>query len=221
MATRPPFSPFQRGLIAFWSIFWAGFVLWVWYPQRHGGGWFDATSVAVLAAIFFGIGVGVLVAIVVVARFILARERIRTWVLITVPGAIAVTLVVWVLATAPRYRPEDTYATGLVIDELPENWHYSGAEMFYQRGYFHEFESDSGDIMRIGTLDHEYAGFEGEATGRDDRLFYATVEDGENRVLVYVQGIPVEVASETVSHESLEDIAATIDYDPEWDVRDE
>jgi hypothetical protein len=88
----------HRGLVTGWLIAWGVFVLWAWYPNRNGGGWFDASSVAVLTAIIFAIGVGVVLAIVVVARFALGDERARTLSLIVVPLSIVLTLVVWGLA---------------------------------------------------------------------------------------------------------------------------
>lgn len=73
-------------------------MLWAWYPNREGGGWFDASSVAALAAIIFAMGAGVLLAIAVFARLALVSERARTVMLVFVPLSIVVTLVVWGLA---------------------------------------------------------------------------------------------------------------------------
>lgn len=98
MTARPPFSSLQRGLVAGWLIAWGVFVLWAWYPNRNGGGWFDASSVAALAAIIFGMGVGVVLAFAVFARLALVSEPARTVVLIFVPLSIVITLVVWGLA---------------------------------------------------------------------------------------------------------------------------
>ncbi|HSM45226.1 MAG TPA: hypothetical protein VK969_09450 [Acidimicrobiia bacterium] len=216
---RPPLTKGQWLTVAAWSAIWTVLVFSWWSDNAAGGGWFGPGFVATVAIFGVAAGHAVLGLIALFARFVLPRQRGRWLVLVGVPVAIFVWVLGSYFANQPRYYDADTFPTGLVFEDLPEDFVRS-ASLSTQRGDFDVLESrsTSGELL-VGTVDPGTPNT-GEVVRDDTLTFYVSVAGEHTTVRRALGPVDIEVASDALSADVLMAISASARYDADWDIRD-
>lgn len=217
---RPPFTSGQWITVAAWSVIWIGLMLSWWSDNAAGGGWFGPGFIAAIVAVAIGVGLAVIGAVALLSRFALAGHGSRWVLLVCVPAALLVWLLGTYFADQPRYYDANTFPTGVIVEELPDDY-VRTSSLHSQRGDFDVLESTTGSgELLVGTVDPRPGGPSEEIVRAHGLTFYVFVAGDQARVRRSGGPVDIEVSSDALSAETLMSISASARYDAEWDVRD-